>query len=232
LQQLFQTKKIVEDRLCQITRPNKSLHTHVQGLLQPKSSFLLFPRLLRIQLQLGSNVQVGRNLRVLLEQQIFPPTETIFITTNVRSTIHAWANASQRSTARRTSSKSRPSQPAKQRALVYGSFSQPRKTCLASSQEATSHSAKTFANQTAFGCSTNRSKLERFLDVLFEPVLPQKRVANLVPTEDLLKVLRRKFTMKQNYKNTLMDEKIIPKILNEIVNDRNSESSPFRALQL
>jgi hypothetical protein len=45
---------------------------------------------------------------------------------------------------------------------------------------------------------TNSAKLERFLDVLFATVLPQKRVTTLVPSEKLLKIFRRKLTMEQN----------------------------------
>jgi hypothetical protein len=52
---------------------------------------------------------------------------------------------------------------------------------------------------------TNRRKLERFLDVLFNIVCTNKSVANLVPGEKWLKIFRTTLTMKQNC--TTHDEK-------------------------
>jgi hypothetical protein len=47
VQQLFQTKQIIADRLRQNTQ-HKPSHTHARAQLQLNSSLLLFPRLPRI----------------------------------------------------------------------------------------------------------------------------------------------------------------------------------------
>jgi hypothetical protein len=80
--------------------------------------------------------------------------------------------------------------------LLYGSFSQPRKTCVASSHAQTSHLlANNFVKQTAVGCSQTEASSSAFTYFLMfcskHSVCPKKSDANLVPSDQLLKILRR-----------------------------------------
>jgi hypothetical protein len=59
------------------------------------------------------------------------------------------------------------------------------------------YSRKAFSSRVHLGVH-KPSKLERFLDVLFDLVFSKKRVTNLVPSEELLKIFRRTLTKEKN----------------------------------
>jgi hypothetical protein len=191
LQQLFQTKQIVEDRQCQTTCPKQPSHPHVQAQRQPNSSPLLFSSLSRILLHVGSNLQARRNHRVLLEQQIFPPIEKTLPSVFPRHP-RLGKRITKISSSTNLIKASKQTSKAKDSWIVFTTKKNLSRLLFIRS-DVTSN--KKVRQPYIIWVLTSRSKLEPFLDVLVDKVVPQKRVANLVPSEELFKIVRRKLTM-------------------------------------